>query len=165
MPITPLHLGFGVLAHSASPKKVSFLGFAAANFVVDLEPAYKLFMGQEPLHGFSHTMPGALLATLATVILAHFALLLAARLRLPNMFQWRSLTLRAVAIGAALGTASHLLADAVMHADMQPFAPFSPANPLLFAISVDTLHYSCWGSAALGLAVLAARRIKTVHTR
>ena len=47
---------------------------------------------------------------------------------------WRRLEATAVLSGAVLGAGSHLLLDALMHADMAPFWPFTTANPLLGAV-------------------------------
>jgi membrane-bound metal-dependent hydrolase YbcI (DUF457 family) len=79
-------------------------------------------------------------------------------LRLPDLFRWKALTPLSVAIGAALGTYSHLLLDGIMHGDMFPFAPISDANPLLHAISLEALHASCVAAGALGLALLWLRQ-------
>lgn len=158
MPVTPFHFGPGALLHAAAPRWVSFIAFCAANGVVDIEPAYYMFTGQFPLHRFMHTLTGATVGWI--VVLASF---LSIRwsdrwLRLPDLFQWKSLTLLPVAIGAALGTYSHLLLDGIMHGDMFPFAPISDANPLLQAISLEALHASCVAAGAAGLALLWLRQ-------
>jgi membrane-bound metal-dependent hydrolase YbcI (DUF457 family) len=49
----------------------------------------------------------------------------------------------AAAAGAFAGTFSHILLDAVMHADMIPWVPLSESNELLGLISIDSLHIIC----------------------
>jgi hypothetical protein len=151
MPITPFHFGPGALLHAIAPRRVSFIAFCTANGVVDLEPAYYMFSGQFPLHRFMHTLTGATVGWL--VVLAAFVSIrwLDRWLRLPDLFQWKALTPLPVAIGAALGTYSHLLLDGIMHGDMFPFAPISDANPLLHAISLEALHVVCVAAGGFGL--------------
>ena len=158
MPVTPFHFGPGALLHAVAPRWVSFIAFSAANGVVDLEPAYYMFTGQFPLHRFMHTLTGATCGWL--VVLASFLLIRWSDrwLRLPDLFQWKGLTPLPVAIGAALGTYSHLLLDGIMHGDMFPFAPISNSNPLLQAVSLETLHIACVVAGVLGVAVLWLRQ-------
>lgn len=165
MPITPFHFGPGVLLHAASPRRASFLAFCAANVLIDLEPLYFLYSGQFPLHRGLHSLVGASLAVVATVALFAMAQRLAPVVPLPDVFGWRRLRGRAIALGAGLGGYSHVVLDSVMHDDMQLFAPFSSAHPLLGLASVDTLHGACVACAALGLAVLGARRLRTRRDR
>lgn len=60
-------------------------------------------------------------------------------------------------LGALLGTSSHLLLDAVMHADMRPFAPVTDTNPLLMHEWVLPMHLACVLAAMAGFALLLAR--------
>ena len=46
MPITPFHFGPGAALHALAPKHVSFLAFAAANVIIDVEPLYFMLAGQ-----------------------------------------------------------------------------------------------------------------------
>jgi hypothetical protein len=43
-----------------------------------------------------------------------------------------------------------------MHADLEPFAPFTSSNPLLHAVSLLTLHSFCVVTGVLGLAAWIA---------
>ena len=87
--------------------------FIAVNVLIDLETGAVMFFGMDrlgyPLHGFMHTLLGA---TVAFVAVALFE------------WQWRWLA------GAAFGAYSHLLMDATVHSDVQPFAPLLDGNPL-----------------------------------
>jgi hypothetical protein len=158
MPFTPFHFGPGALVHAVAPRHVSFLAFCGANVLMDTEPLYFMLTGQEPLHRFFHTYVGATLVMAATVALFLLALRVAARLRLPDTFGWQSLTRRAVLGGAAAGSYSHIVLDSVMHADIRPWAPFSPANALYGLISIETLQTLCLACAAAAALILGLRR-------
>jgi len=159
MPFTPFHAGPGALLHALAPQRVSFLAFCVANILIDLEPLYYIVSGQWPLHRFWHTLTGAALVLLATVLLFIGARRPAAAWRwVPDVFGWQALPLPAVALGAGLGSFSHLVFDAVMHADLRPLAPFSDHNPLLHVMPLGLLHLGCLAAGALGLLVLVLRR-------
>src|SRR5882724_3951070 len=158
MPVTPFHFGPGATIHALAPQYVSFLSFCAANVLMDVEPLYYMLTNQYPLHRFFHTYVGASLITAATVGLFWVVRQLASPLSLPNFFQWQSLKLRAVVLGAAAGAYSHIVLDSVMHSDMTPFAPFGNANPFLRAVPLGTLHWFCVGAGFLGAGILWMRR-------
>jgi membrane-bound metal-dependent hydrolase YbcI (DUF457 family) len=158
MPFTPFHFGAGALVHSAAPKHVSFLAFCGANVLVDVEPLYFMLTHQYPIHRFFHTYVGATIA--AAVVIATFSLAHGIAPRLLEALGLRRLSVRAVAFGALAGTYSHVLLDSMMHADMEPFAPFSDANPLLGAVFLNTLHGFCVLTGLVGGVVIAARRLR-----
>src|SRR5215212_4971268 len=101
MPVTPFHFGPGAALHAFAPRHFSFLAFCAANVLIDLESLYNLRTNTYPVHQFFHTYVGASLVLAATVCLflavRHIAHLL------PNVFEWKTLTLPQVATGAAAG--------------------------------------------------------------
>ena len=155
MPITPFHFGPGAAIHAAAPRYVSFLAFCATNILMDVEPLYYILTQQYPLHRFFHTYIGASIVAAATVGLFEAARRVAEKI--PR--------LRTVALGAALGTFSHVFLDSIMHRDIKPFAPFSGANPLLGAISLSALHWSCLISGVVGALTVAwsAQRTPSSH--
>ena len=155
MPFTPFHFGPGALVHSAAPKHISFLAFCGANVLVDVEPLYFMVTHQYPIHRFFHTYVGATIA--ATIVVAMFALARRVMPRLLDTFRLSSLGVRAVALGAVIGTYSHVLLDSLMHADMNPFAPFSDANPLLGAVFLNTLYGFCLLAGFVGAVVIGVR--------
>lgn len=155
MPFTPFHAGPGALLHALAPRRVSFLAFCAANVLIDIEPLVYIVSGQWPLHRFWHTLSGAALVMLGTLLL----FVVARRVRwLPDAFGWRALRWPAVALGAGLGSFSHLVLDGVMHADLRPLAPFSNHNPLLHALPLGMLHLGCVAAGVAGLLLRAVRR-------
>jgi len=52
---------------------------------------------------------------------------------------------------------SHVFLDSIMHPDIRPLAPFSNSNPMLLALSLPTLHWSCVIAGLVGICVLAIR--------
>jgi len=159
MPITPFHFGPGAAIHAIAPKHVSFLAFCSANVLIDIEPLYYMVTGQYPLHRFLHTYIGATIIMVATALIFFFALKLASRVRLPNLFQWQSLKPLPIWLGAAAGSYSHIVLDSVMHADIVPLSPFSEVNVLYQLVSLGELHLFCVFAAVLGLALLGIRRL------
>ena len=159
MPITPFHFGLGAALHSAAPKRVSFLAFCAANVLIDIESLYNLVSGQYPVHAFLHTYIGATLMAVATVALFMISRWFAAKAWLPNVFNWQALQVSSVAVGAALGAYSHVLLDSVMHVDIQPFSPFSTANPLLGVIPLGSLHMALLVLGAVGVVLVGLRKL------
>ena len=155
MPVTPFHFGPGAALHAVAPRHVSFLAFCAANVLIDLESFYNLRTDTYPVHQFFHTYVGASLVVVATIVLfrgvRRFAQLL------PNVFEWKTLTLSQVSIGAAAGAYSHVVLDSIMHADMAPLAPFSPSNVMLHIVSVEALHWFCVIIGGLAVLILSAR--------
>jgi len=165
VPITPFHFGPGVLFAGAAPRRVSLIAFVAANCITDVESIYNVLTNHFPYHRFLHTFVGAAVVTVLTIALFLFSRQLARKVPLPNWFSWQQLTLGPVAVGALLGSFSHIVLDGVMHADMRPFSPWSDANPFLHAVPLGALHLGCVVSAALGgllwLAVLRRQKRQT----
>ncbi|KQV54026.1 MULTISPECIES: DUF4184 family protein [unclassified Duganella] len=160
MPITPFHFGPGAAIHAIAPKRISFIAFCAANVLIDIEPFYYMRTGQFPLHRFFHTYIGATLIIFLAIALFIAVRAGANRLRLPNLFGWRDLSTASVATGAAFGSYTHVVFDSIMHSDIRPFAPLSDSNPLLRAIPLDTLHWSCVLAGAIGIAILLMRKLR-----
>lgn len=171
MPITPLHFGPGLLLKATAPNHFSWCAFAAANVLIDIEPAAYWILEGEPHHRFLHTYLGA---TIAGVVAAAISLkLLPAWLRWWNRqmspAQARYLGVNAevratsVLCGALLGGWSHVILDSIMHHDVAPFSPFSLGNALVAWVSVDQLYLGCLLSGVAGALVMAARRISRRH--
>jgi membrane-bound metal-dependent hydrolase YbcI (DUF457 family) len=159
MPITPFHFGPGAALHALAPKHISFLAYCSANVLIDIESLYNLIGRREQVHAFFHTYVGASLVIIGTTALFVALRRFAKRYWLPNPFDWRSLTVRQVGIGAALGAYSHVLLDSVMHRDIRPLAPASMDNVLLGIISLSALHWWCIALGIVGLAGVGARKL------
>lgn len=148
MPFTPLHMGPGILLKALRPRRFSLMVFGWTQIVMDLQPLFALLSGRGELHGFSHTWIGAsLLAVLAALsgkYLGELGLyLIGLRSQLP--IRWC-----AAWVSAVIGSASHVLLDSLVHADIQPLAPFSTANGLFGLVSWEAMEWICLASGALG---------------
>ncbi|HEX9952518.1 MAG TPA: metal-dependent hydrolase [Rubricoccaceae bacterium] len=151
MPVTPFHVGPGLLLKSAAPRALSATAFAAANVAVDIESVANILAGRYPVHAILHTLPAAA----AVGLVAGLAVAAIGRtLRRPASPEW---ALRPALLGGLLGGASHPLLDGLMHRDIRPFLPLTTSNPLLGAVPLDTLHLLCTVAGVAGLAVLGWR--------
>lgn len=154
MPFTPFHLGPGALFKAIGGQRFSFMVFGGAQVMMDIEPLIGIIQDKPVLHGYTHTLAGALVIGLAAALLGKP--IAGAVLRLLGMLRG-PLTWVASFAGAMAGTFSHVLFDAVMHADMNPWWPFAQGNALLGIIPVTTLHWACLGLGAAGVAIMALK--------
>lgn len=162
MPFTPLHLGPGLAIKGLIPRHFSFSIFALANVVMDIEPLYRMWRIEMPLHGFSHTLTGMLLIAVGSAMFGRKLLVTSWRLyeKLGGEDEEQfCITSTQAWLGALLGAGSHLLLDAVMHADMRPFAPLTDANPLLMHDWVLPMHLACVLAGMIGFALLLTRAV------
>jgi hypothetical protein len=154
MPFTPFHLGPGAVFKAIGGRHFSFMVFGGAQVLIDIEPGLGLVYGWPVLHGWTHTIGGALaIGALAGVIgrpISEFVLRL---LRIPHPpFTWT-----ASFAGAFAGTFSHIALDALMHGDIRPWRPFSGANPWYGLLPMDAVYDACLVAGAIGAALVAAR--------
>lgn len=150
MPVTPVHLGPGLLLKGLAPERVSLSAFVLANVVIDAESVVNLLAGRWPVHAALHTLGGALAAgVLSGVAVA----------RLGRGRGWRASEAGwgPALTGGVLGGLGQTLLDAIMHADLRPFLPATDANPLLGAVDLSVLHTLCVLAGALGLVALGVR--------
>ncbi len=156
MPFTPFHLGPGALFKAALGKRFSFLVFAGSQVLIDLEPGVRMVVGTDVLHGPTHSVAGALVIGAVAALIGRPISNLVLRLAAPDA---QPVTWVASAVGAFVGTLSHVALDAVMHRDMLPLWPLSPATALLGAISVDALHDLCLLSGVVGAIGVSVRML------
>ncbi|MEY2633278.1 MAG: hypothetical protein RIR00_1932 [Pseudomonadota bacterium] len=159
MPFTPFHLGPGLAIKAIAGERFSLIAFGLAQVAMDIEPLLGMLRGAAVLHGPTHTYLGAaliapgvagLVPLLGSPLLRRWNRELAClgldRWRAPE--KWSPLP---IALGAGLGTLSHVLLDSLMHTDIQPLAPWSAVNALWHLLPVSALHELCIASGGLGL--------------
>ena len=162
MPFTPLHLGPGLAIKGLIPNHFSFSMFTLANVAMDVEPLYRMWRIEFPLHGFSHTLMGALLIAAGSALIGRKAITVGWRIyeRLGgNDEESFRMTWVQAWCGALLGTGSHLLLDPLMHAGMRPFVPLTDANPLLMHAWVLPMHLGCVLAGMAGMALILTRAV------
>lgn len=168
MPFTPFHMGFGLAAKAAGDSRIGLVSFGVAQVLMDIEPGVRMLTGSGDLHGWSHTVGGALgVAGVATAGSKWLTSWLVRRWNAESAhygLKWlcvpTSTSYRDLGVGALVGTLSHVVLDSLIHADMRPLAPFSSANPLLGLVAHDTVYSSMVVLGVLGgLAWLIRRRL------
>lgn len=154
MPFTPMHLGAGAAFKAIGGRHFSFMVFGGTQVMMDIEPLVGIIRDSDVLHGYSHTLAGAaLIGALAGMIGRPISVLALKWLRIAHPpFTWT-----ASFAGAWLGSFSHIVLDAIMHADMKPWWPIVSGNRLLDWISIDQLHLFCVALGVLGAAGYAWR--------
>jgi len=168
VPVTPFHFGPGLFGKALLPRWWSWTAFCASNVAIDVEPLYYMTRGEPPLHRQLHTFLGAGLAGLAV------AIVLVAMSRIPPLRAWfasRSPALRAegtplgIAVGALAGALSHPVLDGIMHHDIEPFAPWTAANPLQGLIGLRALHLACVAAGLIGFAILIRQSTRSTSAQ
>lgn len=167
MPFTPFHMGPALLLKPVLDRRFSLIVFGTAQVCMDIEPGIGMLRGSAVLHGYSHTLAGA-------TVIAFFAAIIGRMLATLVLSRWNAEVKHyrffhltesipiswPVALGSAFfGTLSHLLLDALMHADMQPFFPFSNSNHLLFAVPVMHVYLVTFIAGAFGVIIWLGRAI------
>jgi hypothetical protein len=167
MPVTPFHLGPGLLGKAFANRYFSFLAFAMTQVVIDVETAYHLLRHEWPLHRGLHTMLlGTAVGILVGLLWYAAGRNAAGRLRRLGgglLVRWHECDLVPALIGGACGGASHSLLDGLMHSDVQPFSPWVAGNPLLGKIDLAALHVSCVVAGALGMGILLIHAARERH--
>lgn len=148
MPVTPYHVGPGVLLKAVAPRAVSLTAFIGANVAIDVESVVNLLAGRFPVHATLHTVGVALAVGLGVGVgiawVGHWR-------------RWRGAewSTAPALLGGALGGVSHSLLDGIMHADIRPFLPLTADNPLYRVVGLDVLHGACVAAGVVGTGVLA----------
>jgi len=157
MPFTAFHLGPGAALKALGGRHFSFMVFGGSQVLIDLEPLIALSAGWERVHGHTHTLVAALaIGTLAGLTGRPISTWVLERMRIPH---W-PLTWRSAFLSGYIGTFSHVLIDALMHADMQPLWPVTASNPALALIPADAVRYGCVALGFVGTAVLGERWLR-----
>ena len=128
MPITPFHVGPGVLLKLVGGSHLSLTMFALTQITMDLEVVMRLMLGAYPLHGFTNTIVGATVVLVVTVVLGkpfcEWVLCWWNRNLSPAQSRWlqvsENISWPAACLGGILGVLSHFILDAIMHADARP---------------------------------------------
>ena len=152
MPFTPFHMGPGLLTKSILHSAFSLMVFGWTQIVMDLQPLFVLLTGEGHLHGFSHTfVGGALIACFCAITGKYLTPWALKQVPGHERLPFRVYVSWPVAIlSACIGAISHVLLDAIMHSDVQPFFPFSLSNPWLLWVDVGLLHKLCLYSGLVG---------------
>jgi hypothetical protein len=163
MPFTPYHFGPGLLVKGLAARWFSWVGFVAAQIVIDCETLYYLVRNEYPLHRRLHTFVGGTIAGAATAAIMIGARWLAqhALPRALAAFRGLSPSVRAeltttgVLAGGLVGGASHPLLDGLLYTDIRPLHPMAETNPFLGLIGIEQLQTVCEVAGVVGFLLLA----------
>lgn len=167
MPFTPFHMGPGAALKALGGKYFSLSVFGFSQVMMDVEPLVRIIRGDDVVHGYTHTYPGAFLIAVFSLLfgkpicewLLRFWNHAVTDMRIEWMKTFSCISWRAAVTGAVTGTFSHVWLDSIMHSDMNPFTPFSDANGLLLLMPVGELYLLC---VVLGIAGVTSIGMKKV---
>jgi len=153
MPLTPFHLGPGLLIGLLLLSFLDFPTFLIASVIIDVEPILVLAFGLDySLHGFFHSfLGGTFVALLLAVVMSK------ARESLSPLLSFFKLeqksTFKTILLASLLGVYIHILLDSRMHMDIRPFYPLD-SNPFLSSsalagLQVHLLCFWCFVGAAV----------------
>ncbi|MDH5266382.1 MAG: hypothetical protein OEW62_01745 [Candidatus Bathyarchaeota archaeon] len=156
MPLTPFHLGPGLLIGLLLLSYIDFTTFLVASVIADVEPIIVIIFDLDyPLHGFFHSLLGG---TIVAFLLA--AVMSKARESLSPLLSFFKLeqksTFKNILLASLTGIYIHILLDSRIHRDIRPFYPMD-FNPFLSSSTLDgwDVHVLCvWcfvGAAAIYL--------------
>jgi hypothetical protein len=159
VPFTPFHMGPGCAVKAVLGKAFSLTVFGFAQVAMDVQPLVHLLRGEGIVHGLSHTYLGATVIGALSLVLGRPVCQVLLNFWAPDpdddLMKWLRgpprITWTAATTGAFLGTYSHVFLDSLIHSDVQPFAPFDDANPLLGVLSAGAMKLLCVGTGVLGL--------------
>lgn len=149
MPFTPLHMGPGLLLKALLQGSFSLMVFGWAQILMDIQPLLVMVGGDGQLHGFSHTLAGASLIGGVAIVSGKYLGQLG--LRLLGLGGYCPIRWPVAVTSGLLGSYSHVLLDALMHADVELFFPLSDARPLLGLVSYPQLELFCLLAGAIGV--------------
>ncbi|MDH5462643.1 MAG: hypothetical protein OEZ29_03905 [Candidatus Bathyarchaeota archaeon] len=165
MPLTPFHLGPGLLIGLLLFSYIDFPTFLVASVIVDVEPIVVLAFGLDyPLHGFFHSfLGGTLVAFLLAVVMSKIRESLSPLLSFFKLEHKSSF--KTILIASFSGIYVHILLDSRMHRDIQPFYPLD-VNPLLSSSALPGLQvYMLCFWCFIGAAVIYVIRLFLIWRR
>jgi membrane-bound metal-dependent hydrolase YbcI (DUF457 family) len=163
MPFTPFHLGPSSWIGLILFKFLDFPSFLLASVIVDVEPFAVIFFGlRYPLHGFFHTfVGGSIIAMLAALTMYYLRNNVR---KFTNVFHLeQDSSFKKILWTSFLGVYFHILLDAPLYTDIQPFYPIAN-NPLFGLFSSSQIYFFCSISFLIAI-VLYFVRLLTIRRR
>lgn len=167
MPITPFHMGPGLLIKAVMQGYFSLIIFGWAQVLMDIQPVLAIMSGSGNIHGFTHTYTGAALIAIIAAISGKWVYDWCLRFMEKDFSSYQKQLFHAsgkltsgIAISSALiGTVSHVLLDSIMHPDVEPFYPVNTENHLALVLPIETLYRLCVYTGLLGSIVYFCVRL------
>ncbi|MFX1565062.1 MAG: hypothetical protein ACFFCH_03630 [Promethearchaeota archaeon] len=161
MPFTPFHLGPGLLIGLLLYPYLFIPSILLGSIIVDLEPLTFLILGLPVQHLFFHTFLGATILALVGVavifLLRGFFDKVMRFFLLPQPTSPLNIT-----VATLIGAYSHIILDAFLYPEMQPFWPFL-GNPFLGLVSSSTIYLFCIICFAIAIPVYIIQIWRVKH--
>lgn len=165
--MTPFHLGGGLFLGSLSRRSFSLWALLLASALPDLEPLYLIFVrgcyASCPHHAFFHSIPGAILGSLALALLL-YGLRGVLKMISINVFRYNPphpFSFKVLFFSSLAGWLLHVFFDSLTHYDVFPFWP-SSYNPIL----IGSEAYWPLHLVLLALGIIGALKIlKAIKSR
>lgn len=161
MPFTPYHVGPGIAAKAILQDRFSLIIFSATQVVMDLQPLVVMLTGRGEIHGSTHTLLGAAVLGILSALAFRYPTLWLLNLFLPRTRPKAELSWMTAFFSALAGTFSHAIIDGLIYPDVEPFWPFTTANPLRTGITTPQMITFCVASGVIGLILYVI--IKLIH--
>ncbi len=159
MPFTPFHLGPGLFIAMLFFPFIDVVVILVASVIIDIEPAYYLFVHGYAYHGFFHSYLGC--SIVAIVLSIGMYPLRRFYLKVLDFFGLRQKTdLKKILVSSLIGTNFHVLLDQFLYPEMTPFYPIS-GNPLLGMFDITTIYSLCIFMFILGVPLYAIHLIRS----
>lgn len=167
MPVTPFHMGPGILIKAVLQGYFSLIVFGWAQILMDLQPLFVILTGIGHLHGFSHTYIGATLIAIVSALTGRWLSELVLKFLRRDFTEYqrvffdisRKVTVVTSFVSAFIGTFSHVLLDGIMHADVEPYYPVTAANNSYLLVSIETLYKLCIYTGIIGAIIYLSIRL------
>ncbi len=157
MPFTPLHMGPGILLKALLQSSFSLMVFGWTQIIMDLQPLWVMVQGHGHIHGFTHTFLGACLIAVFSCLTGKYLSEIGLRvIGVSKAINPIRISWNIAMVSSCVGSVSHVVFDAMMHADVEPFFPIFMDNPLSGVLSVSSLHKLCLYSGLVGSGVFYA---------
>jgi len=132
MPLTPFHLGPGLLIGLILLYYIDFPTFLIASVIVDVEPIIVILFDLDyPLHGFCHSfLGGTIIAFLLAAVMSKIRKPISPLLSFFKLEQ--EISFKRILVAALAGVYIHILFDAPIYTDIQPLFPLD-INPFYYS--------------------------------
>ena len=167
MPFTPFHLGPAIAVGLPLRKYMHAPTFIVANLVLDIEPLLVLVFGLGfPLHGYLHTLALAIVVGLLLgVVMFKLEKFMSPFYRKVKLETDKPLRVRSFLSAGVFGSVLHVLFDAFLYSEMEPFFPLA-VNPLLdLHLSMSQVYMFCVYLGMFGIVFYVCLLVYSLNKR
>ncbi|MGV9168419.1 MAG: hypothetical protein ACOC38_00570 [Promethearchaeia archaeon] len=156
MPFTPFHFGPAMLLAFLFFPFFDVAALLLSSVIIDIEPFGVIFLGfPGPLHGILHTLLGATVMGILVALLIYILKMPVQKILSLFKIQQDMKVGRSI-YTSLFGTYLHVLLDAFLYAEMNPFFPLL-GNPLYGLVSASGIYTFCTIGFLIGILVFLFR--------